>query len=642
MALLRLDQVSLAFGDHPLLDKADWVVHASERIALIGRNGAGKSTLLKLITGINKPDSGELWRQQGLKIGVLEQDLPDADNKTVYDVVASGLGDTQLMLEEYHRLSSSDDHAENINKLEQLQQKIEAVDGWHLDQRVERVLTRLRLPANEKMESLSGGWRRRVALGRALVSEPDILLLDEPTNHLDITTIRWLEQQLLDYSGTLIFITHDRSFLQRLATRIVELDRGRLVAWDGNYESFLEYRERMFADEERQNALFDKRLAQEEVWIRQGIKARRTRNEGRVRALKALRMERAQRREQQGKASFGLESAKRSGKLVAELEQVSYGYGNNKLVSALDLRIMRGDRIGLIGPNGAGKSTLLSLILGGLEPQSGKIERGTNLEVAYFDQLRDQLDLEKTVIDNVAEGREQITINGKQRHLISYLSDFLFEPARARAKVKSLSGGERNRLLLARLFSKPANLLVLDEPTNDLDLETLELLEELLGNFEGTLLLVSHDRAFLDNVVTSTLVFEGNGRIAEYVGGYEDWIRQGGTLGDAIAPLLSVKTKGLEQGAGKPGIESGKKPAVAPVKAKKLSYKLQRELDQLPAKTEELEERLSALQEETSAGDFYQQDHALVAERLSQLEACEAELETLMERWLELEEMQEG
>ncbi len=645
MALLRLDQVSLAFGDHPLLDRADWVVHESERIALIGRNGAGKSTLLKLLCGVVHQDSGELWTQSGLKIGVLEQELPAADDRSVYEVVASGLSDIQQMLLEYDRLSAASHDADNLRKLEHLQQRIEAVDGWHLDQRVERVLTRLRLPGKKRMSELSGGWRRRVALGRAMVSDPDILLLDEPTNHLDITTIQWLEQQLLDFAGTLIFITHDRSFLQRLATHIVELDRGRLASWDGDYRSFLEYREKMLADEERQNALFDKRLAQEEVWIRQGIKARRTRNEGRVRALKAMREERAKRREQQGRASFGLESARRSGKLVSEATGVSYGYGDQELVRNLDLRIMRGDRIGLIGPNGVGKSTLLKLMLGNLEPQSGTLELGTNLEIAYFDQLREQLDPEKTVIDNVAEGREQITINGRQRHLISYLSDFLFTPARTRAKVKSLSGGERNRLLLARLFSKPANLLVLDEPTNDLDLETLELLEEILCDFQGTLLLVSHDRAFLDNVVTSTLVFEGNGRIREYVGGYEDWVRQGGTLGDAIAPLQQEEpAEGGPVGVARSSSVEAKSSAgkAAPKKAQKLSYKLQRELDQMPALIESLEQRLAELQEETAAADFYQQDHEKVAERLSALQASEAELETAMERWLELEALKDG
>ncbi|MCW8885672.1 MAG: ATP-binding cassette domain-containing protein [Motiliproteus sp.] len=639
MALLRLDQVSLAYGDHPLLDKADWVVHESERIGLIGRNGAGKSTLLKLLAGTIKADSGEVWRQSGLVISTLEQELPPADDNSVYDVVASGLAGVQVLLKEYDQLSADTDNPESLKRLERLQQQIEAVDGWHLDQRVERILTRLQLDGAQAMKALSGGWRRRVALARAMVSDPDILLLDEPTNHLDITTIEWLEQQIRDFRGTVVLITHDRAFLQKLANRIVELDRGRLMSWEGDYQGFLAFRERVLADEERQNALFDKRLAEEETWIRQGIKARRTRNEGRVRALKAMRRERAERREQQGKASFGLDQARRSGKLVTEVENIGYSYGDGPLVSNFSLRIIRGDRIGLIGANGVGKSTLLKLLLGQLQPDSGTVELGTNLEIAYFDQLREQLDPEKTVIDNVAEGREQITINGRQRHLISYLGDFLFTPARTRSKVKSLSGGERNRLLLARLFSKPANLLIMDEPTNDLDLETLELLEDILCNFEGTLLLVSHDREFLDNVVTSSLVFKGRGRIDEYVGGYEDWIRQGGSL-DELRPMQRQLSSSPSTSDAKP--IPAKAPEAPVAKAKKLSYKLQRELDQMPVLIECLEQQVAALQEETAAADFYSKDHQHVADRLESLQISESELESAMERWLELEAMQEG
>ena len=530
MALLRLAQASLAFGDKPLLDHVDWVVHPGERVALIGRNGEGKSTLLKVIAGQLQLDSGTLWQAQQTRVGMLEQELPAADQLSLYQVVEQGLAEIKQLRAEYDRLAVQAHDESALKQLEQLQHQLEAVDGWHLEQRVERVLLRLGLPAEVKMAELSGGWRRRVALARALVAEPDILLLDEPTNHLDIETIDWLEQLLLEFKGTLIFITHDRSFLQRLANRVVELDRGQLFAWEGDYQGFLKYREQVLADEARQNALFDKRLAQEEVWIRQGIKARRTRNEGRVRALKAMRNERAQRREQQGRANFSLEQAQRSGKLVVDACNASYSFDQQRIVDDLSVRILRGDRIGLIGPNGVGKTTLLKLLLGDLEPDSGRVDRGTNLQVAYFDQLREQLDPEKSVIDNIAEGREYIEIQGRRKHLIGYLGDFLFPPERTRAKVKSLSGGERNRLLLARLFSKPANLLVLDEPTNDLDLETLELLEEILCEFEGTVLLVSHDRAFLDNVVTSTLVFEGQGRIREYIGGYEDWLRQGGTL----------------------------------------------------------------------------------------------------------------
>ena len=644
MALLRLKQAALAFGAKPLLDQVDWVVHPGERIALIGRNGEGKSTLLKVIAQQLSLDSGELWKAPETQIGVLEQELPAADQRRVFDVVAEGLAEIQQLRQQYEQLAERADDAESLQQLERLQHRLEAVDGWHLEQKVERVLLRLGLPADSRMQELSGGWRRRVALARALVIDPDILLLDEPTNHLDVHTIDWLEQQLLEFRGTLIFITHDRAFLQRLANRIVELDRGRLFPWEGDYRSFLDYRDRVLADEERQNALFDKKLAQEEVWIRQGIKARRTRNEGRVRALKAMRQERAERREQQGKASFSLEQAQRSGKLVAEAESISYSYSSEAkqqlIVDNFSARILRGDRIGLIGPNGVGKTTLLRLLLGQLEPQSGKLERGTNLQVAYFDQLREQLEPEKTVIDNIAEGREYIEINGRRKHLIGYLSEFLFPPQRARAKVKSLSGGERNRLLLARLFSKPANILVLDEPTNDLDLETLELLEEILSEFTGTVLLVSHDREFLDNVVTSTLVFSGNGKIREYVGGYQDWLRQGGELIQTELPQAVGVDSSAERSGEKANAEAAVKETVQPLAKKKLSYKLQRELDQLPAKLEQLEAELEALQQETGGADFYQQPHEHVAERLAALQQCEQELEAAMERWVELEAMQ--
>lgn len=638
MALIRLDQISLAYGDHPLLDKVDWVVQPGQRIALIGRNGAGKSTLLKLLSQQIKADSGELWFQAELKIGVLEQELPEANEQTVTEIVSSGVPRVQQLLQDYDELAAGEPTPAALRKMEDLQHQIEALDGWSLPQRVERILSRLQLPGNRKMKELSGGWRRRVALARALVAEPDVLLLDEPTNHLDILTIQWLEQQLLDFRGTLIFITHDRSFLQRLANVIVELDRGKLASWEGTYSRFLEYREQMLAEEERHNALFDKKLAQEETWIRQGIKARRTRNEGRVRALKAMRDERSARREKQGKASFSLEGAGSSGKLVSQMEGVNYSIGEQQLVKDLSFTLLRGDRVGLIGPNGVGKSTFLKLLLGKLKPDSGKLELGTNLEVAYFDQFREQLDPEKTVIDSVAEGREHITVNGRERHLIGYLGDFLFPPARTRAKVKALSGGERNRLLLAILFSKPANLLVMDEPTNDLDLETLELLEEILCDFKGTLLLVSHDRVFLDNVVTSTLAFAGDGVIEEFVGGYEDWVRQGGVFKEAVQPDKTQKVEADTQS----------KPATAvaePVVAKKivkLSYKLQRELDQMPALIHGLEERLDELQRETSREGFYQQDHELVSAKLSELQRVEAELESAMERWMELEDMQQS
>lgn len=638
MALIRLDQISLAFGDNPLLDHVDWVVQPNQRIALIGRNGAGKSTLLKLIDHQHKADSGELWFKAGLKVAMLAQELPPADNSTVTEFVTSGVAEVQQWLAEYERLALQPDAA-SMQKMDKLQHQIEAVDGWSLPQRVEQVLSRLQLPGQKKMSDLSGGWRRRVALAKALVVEPDILLLDEPTNHLDIITIQWLEKQLLDFNGTIVFITHDRSFLQNLANIIVELDRGKLSSWEGDYQGFLKYREQVLADEERHNALFDKKLAQEEVWIRQGIKARRTRNEGRVRALKSLREERAQRRERQGKANFNLEGGSQSGKRVSHLESVNFAHGSEILIKDLTFTLLRGDKVGLIGPNGVGKSTFLKVLLGQLKPGSGKLEVGTNLEIAYFDQFREQLDPEKTVIDSVAEGREQITINGRQRHLIGYLGDFLFPPARTRVKVKSLSGGERNRLMLAILFSKPANLLVMDEPTNDLDLETLELLEEILTEFDGTLLLVSHDRAFLDNVVTSTLAFEGNGIIREYVGGYDDWIRQGGHFQSSVVPESNNSQVENKTVVEKETV-ADKKPEK--LNYKKLSYKLQRELKTLPSDIAGLEEKIEMLQLETSEDGFYQQDHQVVNERLSALQQLESTLEEKMERWMELEELQQG
>lgn len=634
MALIRLDQISLAFGDNPLLDHVDWVVHPNKRIALIGRNGAGKSTLMKLLNQQIKADSGELWFKSGLTVAMLAQELPPANDQTVTEFVTSGMADVQALLEEYDRVSLAEPTSANLQKLDDLLHKIEAVDGWSLPQRVEQVLSRLQLPGDKQMSELSGGWRRRVALAQALVVEPDVLLLDEPTNHLDITTIQWLEQQILDYRGTTILITHDRSFLQNLANVIVELDRGKLVSWEGTYQGFLNYREQALVEEERHNALFDKRLAQEEVWIRQGVKARRTRNEGRVRALKEMRQERAERRERQGNANFSVEGRGNSGKRVSHLENVSFSHSEESLIKNLTFTLLRGDKVGLIGPNGVGKSTFLKVLLGELQPDSGNVELGTNLDIAYFDQFREQLDPEKTLIDSVAEGREQITINGRERHIISYLGDFLFPPARTRVKVKSLSGGERNRLMLAILFSKPANLLIMDEPTNDLDMETLELLEEILTEFEGTLLLVSHDRAFLDNVVTSTLVFEGEGKIQEYVGGYDDWLRQGGSFQAPVIPKRdSAKKKAAALAA--QNEEANKKTV-------KLSYKLQRELETLPGDIKSFEAQIDALQLETSDDGFYQQEHAVVTEKLEKLQQAESSLEKALERWMELEEMLEG
>ncbi len=632
MTLLKLTEVSLAYGTHPLLDGVSWQIARGERVCIIGRNGTGKSSMLSLVKGSQLPDDGEIWRAPGLKIGELPQELPLADERTVFDVVAEGLSGVGQLLAEYHHLSQNIRDDADLEKLMHVQQELEAKDGWRLQQLVDSTLSRLQLPAEKTLAELSGGWRRRVLLAQALVSEPDLLLLDEPTNHLDIGAIAWLEEALLGFNGAVLFITHDRAFLQNVATRILELDRGHMIDWNGDYASFLVHKEQQMAAEETANALFDKKLAQEEVWIRQGIKARRTRNEGRVRALKALRAERSERREKQGKANIQIEAAEKSGKQVIVVENVSFAHpGGEPLIRDFSMVLQRSDRIGLLGANGTGKTTLLKLLLGDLQPTSGKVEAGTKLEVAYFDQLRHQLDLEKTVIDNVAEGRDFITIDGQNRHVLSYLGDFLFSPQRARTPVKALSGGERARLLLARLFSKPANLLVLDEPTNDLDVETLELLEEVLGSFQGTVLIVSHDRAFLDNVATSTLVFEGNGVVREYVGGYEDWLRQGGSprlLG--VAETLAEAKEAKAEAVAVP-------VADAPPVKKKLSYKLQRELEALPGQIDELEKAIEALQLEISDASFYQQPADTSAAVLARLESLQQELDGLLERWAELE-----
>nr|WP_314564012.1 ATP-binding cassette domain-containing protein [uncultured Pseudomonas sp.] len=638
MALLKFTNVSLAFGVTPLLDGVSWQIERGERVCIIGRNGTGKSSLLRIVKGEQQADDGEVWRAPAIKIGELPQELPRADDRSVFDVVAAGLAGVGELLAEYHHLTQDTSGELDMERLMHVQQEIEARDGWRLQQLVDSTLSRLQLPAEKTLAELSGGWRRRVLLAQALVAEPDLLLLDEPTNHLDIGAIAWLEDALRGYPGAVLFITHDRAFLQALATRILELDRGNLIDWQGDYASFLAHKEQQLAAEETANALFDKRLAQEEVWIRQGIKARRTRNEGRVRALKAMRNERSERRERQGKANLLLETADKSGKQVILAEHMSYAHpGGEALIRDLTLLIQRGDRIGLLGPNGSGKTTLLKLLLGDLQPTTGKIQYGTKLEIAYFDQLRLQLEPEKTVIDNLAEGREFITINGQDRHVLSYLGDFLFSPQRARTPVKALSGGERARLLLAKLFSKPANLLVLDEPTNDLDVETLELLEEVLLSFEGTVLMVSHDRAFLDNVVTSTLVFEGEGRVREYVGGYQDWLRQGGS-----PRLLGVQTR--EDGKAAPAAaKTEPAPAAAPVAAaaapakRKLSYKEQRELDALPGAIETAEIELEALQTAIADPGFYQLPGEVTQAKLARMDALQAELDRLIERWAELE-----
>lgn len=624
MPFLKLDKVSLHYGTLVLLDEVSFSIRKGDRVGLLGRNGAGKSTLLKLINGDVAPESGECWFRKETRVSYLDQDLPHADEQDVYDVVAHGLAGVGDLLAQYHHAIVEG----NMQALERAQLELEAKDGWRLQQRVDTVISQLQLPGDARMSTLSGGWRRRVALGQALVSQPDILLLDEPTNHLDIPAIEWLEKQLIAYEGAVMFVTHDRSFLQRVANVIVELDRGRLTAWEGGYSGFLNFREQQLEVEQRENVLFDKRLAEEEKWIRQGIKARRTRNEGRVRALKTMREERRQRRELAARADFGMENAERSGKRVIELQQISKSFGSKRVIDDFSSLVKRGDRIGIVGANGAGKSTLIKIMLGEMQPDTGSVKLGTKLEIAYFDQLRVQLDPEKDLIDNVCGGREFIEIQGRKKHAISYLGEFLFAPDRVRMPVKALSGGEQNRAILAGLFSKPANLLVLDEPTNDLDIETLELLEEILLEFEGTVLLVSHDRKFMDNVVTSIFVLEGDGRISEHVGGYSHWVGKGGELISLEEPNSEISTR-----SGK----SSEKPREKPVAAKKLSYKLQRELDALPGLIEQLEVRRSEIEAEVSAPGFYQRDQAATAPVLTELADVTAELEAAYGRWEELD-----
>ncbi|MDH5546524.1 MAG: ATP-binding cassette domain-containing protein [Gammaproteobacteria bacterium] len=631
--LVRLNNASLAFGHHPLLDKAELTLESAERVCLIGRNGTGKSTLMKVIAGEIQLDDGELWCKPGVRIARLQQDVPRDDTRKVFDVIVEGLGDLAQLVSDYqkitHQLETSSDE-KLMEKLSRLQHELEARDGWTIQQRVDAVVSKLELPVNKSMNELSGGWIRRTLLGQALACQPDLLLLDEPTNHLDIEAIQWLEQFLVQQNIGLLFVTHDRTFLRRLATRIIELDRGHLTSWPGDYDNFLRRKEERLAAEENENQRFDKKLAQEEVWIRQGIKARRTRNEGRVRRLKALREERARRRDVQGSVFMGLDSGGSSGKIVFEVEDINYAWEGEPLIEHFSTRIMRGDRIGLIGPNGCGKSSLLKLLLKKTEPNSGEVTQGTNLTVAYFDQQRTLLDPKRTVIENVGDGKDFITVQGRSRHVISYLKDFLFDPERLNSPVSTLSGGESNRLMLAKLFTQPANVLVLDEPTNDLDMDTLDLLEDLLSEYEGTLIVVSHDRDFLDNIVTSTIVFHGHGRVQEYVGGWSDYERQS-----------SAQKKPLRDDP--PAVERTPTPArqtKSESKPAKLSYKEQRELDALPGLIESLEAEQLKLQQASTDPSFYQQNQQAVAAQLSRLEEISAELERAIERWGLLEERQ--
>lgn len=621
MPVVTLKDLYHSFGDAPVLDHVSLSIEPGERICLVGRNGEGKSTLLKLIGRKIKPDNGEVIYASDIRVTELRQDVPASEPGSIYDVVARGVGELgQIITDWHHAALEASENPEALKRLEALQNEIEIHQGWTIEQRISSAISLLKLPADETFDAQSGGLKRRVLLAQALVAAPDLLLLDEPTNHLDIDSIIWLENFLKNFRGAILFITHDRSFLQNLATRIIDLDRGQLSSWPGDYQKYLQGKQQQLDAEQSANALFDKKLAQEETWIRQGIKARRTRNEGRVRALKKMRDEHSQRRQQQGKSRFSTQQAEQSGKIVIEAEQVTFGWKDQAVIKDFSCKILRGDKVGIIGANGCGKSTLIQLLLKQIEADSGKVKNGTKLEIAYFDQQRNTLDLEKSVRDNIADGSDKIEFKGSSRHVIGYLKDFLFTPKQVNAPTHILSGGERNRLMLARLFTRPFNLLVMDEPTNDLDMDTLELLEELLAEYQGTLLLVSHDRAFIDNLVDYCLVFEGDGQVNEYVGGYEDWLRQ------------------RPQVESKPTTKTESKKANKPARTKrKLGYNEQKELKALPRKIEKCEQQIEALQEKMADPSFYQQDQAKIGATHESLGELEKELESLFERWEELE-----
>jgi ATP-binding cassette subfamily F protein uup len=622
MPILTLNNISLAYGHDPLLTNVNLRVNRGERVCLVGRNGTGKSTLFRLLSGAAQADEGEIWYRDTLRISHLQQEVPEDTQNTIYDVVAAGLGELGKLLSEYHN-AVHHPALRGLHTISELQQSIDFLDGWNVSQKVETVLSRLNLPSDKNIAECSGGIRRRVMLAQALVSDPDVLLLDEPTNHMDIASITWLEEMLLGFQGALIFITHDRTLLRHLATRIIELDRGTLSSFPGDYDHYLRKKQQMLDAEEQANAKFDKKLAENEVWIRQGIKARRTRNEGRVRHLQDMRRQRSERINQQSKVNLEVDKGNVSGKIVVELRDVSFHYGEHCIVKDFSTRIMRGDRVGIIGPNGSGKSTLLKLLLSELKPDAGWAVSGTKLQTAYYDQQRAQLDLELSVRENISAGSDQVTIGGRSRHIVSYMKDFLFPPERINSPVKSLSGGERNRLLLARIFTQPANMLVLDEPTNDLDVETLELLEELLSEYDGTLLLVSHDRTFLDRVVTSTIVFEGEGKVKEYVGGYEDWIRQ-------RSPGSSASKSSAEN-------KQEDKPVRVVKQRTKLAYKEQRELSALPEIIEKLEAEKQHIEVLISGSNFYKQEKESITSTLEQLQKLQKELEVAYERWAYLD-----
>ncbi len=628
MFLVRLDTVSLAFGARKILREADFSIEPGERVCLIGRNGAGKTSVLRLVSGEQEPDEGDVRRLGEICISELAQVMPEDEGRRVGDFVSEGLSEIIALTEQYRQQADAATDTHGLRALQELQSHIDAHGGWHPQQQVESICTEMELDPAQPMATLSGGWRRRAALARALVAKPDLLLLDEPTNHLDFAAISWLENRIASFSGAVLFITHDRAFLQRLATRIVEIDRGKLRSWPGNYTDFLRRREEAMAAEKEANSEFDRKLEEEEAWIRQGIKARRTRNEGRVRALEAMRVERAQRVNPEARARVHIEEAENSGRKVLDVKNMAFGYGDEMLIQDFSLRIRRGDRIGLVGNNGVGKSTLLHLLLGELAPTRGTVKLGVNVQLGYFDQHRRDLDPDKTVAQIVGDGREYVTLNGKPRHVVGYLRGFLFTAKRALTPIRALSGGERNRVILARLFTQPANLLILDEPTNDLDVETLEVLEEQLQEYAGTLIVVSHDRAFLDNTVSSILAFEDDGLVHSYVGNYSDWVRQGKSLATGEA---ATRKKAQDS------VQSSENPP--PASGRKLSYKLQRELDQLPEVIDSVEKGIERLRGQTLAPGFYEQSFADTQPVLDQLSDLESELEQHLARWSELEDM---